>query len=108
MRITRTDVFTPAGHSELVQVDLIRRKASASSGPKWLGDDKGLMVAVRGHSDHDTHDYEVTLSKAEVLKLCDVVLHGELGDPISRAVALGALTTLRELLEIKDQHHEPV
>ncbi len=80
--------------------DLARR--TKFDAPKWNKDTHKARFDLRGTVGTTLYDYGITLSAAEILSLVDLAIPEFTADSASRAVALGAAASLRELIVPKE------
>ena len=98
MKIIRTGAYKNRGTSTLTSDDLTRPTKCKWGSPYWSHEKREIVFGSRGLNGRSTHDYEVDLAPPEILHLVELMVQGDVKDSTSRAVALGAVTVLRELL----------
>lgn len=96
MKITRTGATRNRGTKTIGSGDLT--KTNRWYGPNWDSDTHLAQFSFDGDDRGSSYRYSVTLSTSEVLSLVDLAINTFATDPASRAVAVGSLASLRELL----------
>jgi hypothetical protein len=96
MKITRTGATRNRGTKTIGSGDLTR--TNRLNGPNWESDIHHVQFGFDGDDRGSSYRYSVTLSTSEVLSLVDLAINTFAVDPASRAVAVGSLASLRELL----------
>ena len=100
MKVTRTGANRNAGTKILASDDLAKR--NKWNVPDWNKDTHQAHFFLSGTDRGSNYRYGVTLSAAEILSLVELAIPEFTADPASRAVALGAAASLRELLVPKE------
>lgn len=77
-------------------------KRNKFDAPKWNKDTHQAHFDLRGTYKTTLYDYGITLSAAEILSLVDLAISEFTTDSASRAIALGAAASLRELIVPKE------
>ena len=100
MKITRTGANRNAGTSVLTHEDLAKR--IKYNKPDWNKNTHQVQFSTSGTDRGSSYRYGVTLSAAEILHFVDLAIHELVVDSASRAIAVGAAASLRELLVPKE------
>lgn len=98
MRITRTGAYRNAGTSILADEDIAKRKNDRRRAPEWNTETHEIVFDTQGRDRGSSYRYRVRLSAAELLSFIEIAAVTLTPDVASRAVAIGAAATLRELL----------
>lgn len=101
MQITCRGAHRNHGKFTMVSHDITKRDPYFSSGkPNWDAVKGQVAVECRGHapSGKGEYDYEVQLTASEIFYLLELALPSVTKDTASRAVGVGAISALRELL----------
>ena len=105
MNISRTGAHRNAGTSNLASDDLTKR--NKYSVPTWAKDTHHLRFTMTGTDRGSSYRYYVTMSAAEVVSFIESAIPALTTDAASRAVAVGAAASLRELLVPKEPAAKP-
>ena len=100
MKITRTGANRNAGTSILASDDLAKR--NKWNPPDWNKETHQVHFYLSGTDRGSSYRYGVTLSAVEILSFVELAIPKFTTDPASRAIAVGAAASLRELLVPKE------
>jgi len=91
MKMTCTAISRKGDTHPLISKELTR--------PSWSTERKEIVFQSRGSFRAVSYNYEITFAAAEFLGLVEVAVKTTAQDGVSRAVGMGAVTILRELLD---------
>ena len=102
MKLTKTGSGHNAGTHPLASEDLSKRAKAPRRRPTWTRNPAEVSFEATGRDGKSTYDYEFTFTASDVICLLDLAVPALATDAASRAVCIGALASLRELLVRKE------
>lgn len=98
MRITRRGARRDRGTDILLEEDVTKRKTDKWSAPEWNGETREVTFQGRGRDRNSNYKYNITFTAAEIISFLELSVPALTGDVASRAVCLGAIASLQQLL----------
>ena len=91
MKMTCTAISRKGDTHPLISKELTR--------PSWSTERKEIVFQSRGSFRAVSYNYEITFTGTECLRFVEVAVQTTAQDRVFRAVGMGAMTSLRELLD---------
>lgn len=91
MKMTSTATSRKAETYTLISKEITRAE--------WCSERKEIVFQSHGYFRRVSYNYEITFTGTEFLRFVEVAVQTTAQDRVSRAVGMGAMTSLRELLD---------
>ena len=102
MKLTRRGARRNFGTDVLSEEDITKRTADKYNAPKWDAATHELSFQSRGRDRGSNYKYNVTITASELMTFLWLAVPVLATDAASKAVCLGAIASLEELLTSKE------
>lgn len=102
MKITRWGRYRNAGTTALVNKNVSDIKPTRYSHP-WTTKSSSIICRAKGEDRGSSYNYEIAITLEELLRFMELGVDACAKDKVERAMGMGAVASLRELLAPNDE-----